>query len=149
MKKERFSSPWVVKKDMDGLFGLCLDNLIQFILIGTLCQQVLGMPGEFIVRRILPGAAVSILFGNLFYAWQARWLARETRREDVTALPYVINTVSLLAFIFFVMQPVYQETGDVELTWKVGILACFLSGLIELLGAFVAEKIRKVTPRHC
>ena len=62
-------------------------------------------------------------------------------------MPYGINTVSLLAFVFFVMQPVYQETGDVDLTWKVGLLACFLSGVIELLGAFVAERIRRVTPR--
>jgi AGZA family xanthine/uracil permease-like MFS transporter len=147
MKKMRGTGPWFVKKDIDGFFGLGLDNLIQFILIGTLCQQVLGMPGELIVRRIFPGAALSILFGNLFYAWQARRLARETGRDDVTALPYGINTVSLLAFIFFVMHPVYLETGDVELTWKVGVLACFLSGVIEFLGAFVAERIRRVTPR--
>jgi len=147
MRKDAFSTPWFVKRDMDGFFGLGLDNLIQFILIGTLCQQVLGMPGELISRRIFPGAALSILFGNLFYAWQARRLARETQRKDVTALPYGINTVSLLAFVFFVMQPVYQETQDVDLTWKVGILACFMSGVIELLGAFVAGRIRRVTPR--
>lgn len=147
MKRAHGSSPWFVRRDIDGFFGLGLDNLIQFILIGTLCHQVLGMPGELIFGRIFPGAALSILFGNLFYAWQARRLARETLRDDVTALPYGINTVSLLAFIFFVMQPVYQETRDVDLTWKVGILACFLSGLIELLGAFVAERIRRLTPR--
>jgi AGZA family xanthine/uracil permease-like MFS transporter len=147
MKRAHGSGPWFVRRDIDGFFGLGLDNLIQFILIGTLCQQVLGMPGELIFGRIFPGAALSILFGNLFYTWQARRLARETRRRDVTALPYGINTVSLLAFIFFIMQPVYQETRDVELTWKVGVLACFLSGLIELLGAFVAERIRRFTPR--
>jgi AGZA family xanthine/uracil permease-like MFS transporter len=147
MKEKHFASPWFVKRDIDGFFGLGLDNLIQFILIGTLCQQVLGMPGELIFGRIFPGAALAILFGNLFYAWQARRLARETLRNDVTALPYGINTVSLLAFIFFIMQPVYQETQNVDLTWKVGILACFLSGVIELAGAFVAERIRRVTPR--
>ena len=147
MRKSHFSSPWFVKNDIDGFFGLGLDNLIQFILIGTLCRQVLGMPDELIYGRIFPGAALSILFGNLFYAWQARRLAQETRRKDVTALPYGINTVSLLAFIFFVMHPVYLETGDADLAWKVGLLACFLSGVIELLGAFVAERIRRVTPR--
>jgi len=147
VKNSHVSSPWFVKNDIDGFFGLGLDNLIQFILIGTLCRQVLGMPDELIYGRILPGAAVSIVFGNLFYAWQARRLAQETRRKDVTALPYGINTVSLLAFIFFVMHPVYLETGDVELTWRVGLLACFLSGILELLGAFVAERIRRVTPR--
>jgi AGZA family xanthine/uracil permease-like MFS transporter len=147
VRNSQFSSPWFVKNDIDGFFGLGLDNLIQFILIGTLCRQVLGMPDELIYGRIFPGAALSILFGNLFYAWQARRLAQETLRNDVTALPYGINTVSLLAFIFFVMHPVYQETGDADLTWKVGLLACFLSGVIELLGSFVAERIRRVTPR--
>jgi len=135
MKQTDFAAPWFVKKDIDGFFGLGLDNLIQFILIGTLCQQVLGMPTEFIVRRIFPGAALSIVFGNIYYAWQARKLAWASLRRDVTALPYGINTVSLFAFIFFVMHPVYQETKDPELTWKVGLLACFLSGIIELSGA--------------
>ena len=139
--------PWFVKKDVDGFFGLGLDNLIQFILIGALCQQVLGMSCTFVVQRIFPGAALSILFGNLYYAWQARRLSLRTQREDVTALPYGINTVSLLAFIFFVMHPVYQETGDPELAWRVGLLACFLSGVLEFLGSFVAERVRQVTPR--
>ena len=115
MKQVDFGSPWFVKKDIDGFFGLGLDNLIQFILIGTLCTQVLGMPAEFVLGRIFPGAALSIIFGNIFYAWQARRLARRTLRRDVTALPYGINTVSLFAFIFFVMFPVYQDTKDPEL----------------------------------
>jgi len=147
MPDNRITVPWFEKKDLDGFFGLGLDNLIQFILISALCQHLLNMPMGFLVTRIFPGAAVSILFGNLFYAWQARRLARRTGRTDVTALPYGINTVSLIAFIMFIMHPVYQETGDMELAWKVGLLACFLSGVIEVLGAFVAEKVRRITPR--
>lgn len=138
---------WFVRKDLDGFFGLGLDNLIQFILIGTFCQGLLGMPQELVVHRIFPGAALSIVFGNVFYSWQARRLAAKTGRTDVTALPYGINTVTLLAYVFFILQPVYQQTGDTELTWRVGLLACFLSGVIETLGAFVAGKIRRWTPR--
>ncbi|MEW6439501.1 MAG: NCS2 family permease [bacterium] len=138
---------WFVRRDIDGFFGLGLDNLIQFILIGTLCQGVLGMPAELVLSRIFPGAALSILFGNMFYAWQARRLAARTGRDDVTALPYGINTVTLIAYIFFIMRPVYQQTGSADLAWKVGLLACFLSGLIELAGALVAERIRRLTPR--
>ena len=40
------------------------------------------------------------------YALQARRVARETGRDDVTALPYGINTVSLFAYVFLVMMPV-------------------------------------------
>ncbi|MDP6560878.1 MAG: NCS2 family permease, partial [Candidatus Binatia bacterium] len=82
-----------------------------------------------------------------FYSWQARQLARETGREDVTALPYGINTVSLFAYVFFVMLPVYQATKDPIWAWKVGLAACFLSGLIEIAGAFIAERVRRMTPR--
>jgi len=147
MQKEGARIPWFVKKDIDGFFGLGLDNLIQFILIGSLCGGLLGMPRELVLGRIFPGAALSILFGNLFYAWQARKLALRTGRTDVTALPYGINTVSLLAFVFFIMVPVYNETHDSGLAWEIGMLACFLSGVIEFLGAFVAERVRRLTPR--
>ena len=98
------------------------------------------------VNQILPGAALSILAGNFFYAWQARRLMRRTGRDDVTALPYGINTVSLLAFIFLIMGPVYRETHDAQLTWRVGLFACILSGLIEVAGAFVGDWLRRHTP---
>ena len=98
MPKQKF--PWFVRRDIDGFFGLGLDNLIQFILIVTLLKTLCGMPDSLIFGRILPGAAISILIGNFFYAWQARRLAMKTGRRDVTALPYGINTVSLIAFIF-------------------------------------------------
>ncbi|MBT5369341.1 MAG: NCS2 family permease, partial [Nitrospinaceae bacterium] len=92
-------------------------------------------------------AALSILGGNLFYTWQARRLAEREGREDVTALPYGINTVSLFAFVFFVMLPVKIATGSAEAAWRAGIAACFVSGVIETAGSFVAGWVRRVTPR--
>lgn len=100
---------WFVRGDLDGFFGLFLDNLLQLMLISTLCPLICGLPAELIWTRILPGAAVPILLGNLFYAWQARRVMRATGREDVTALPYGINTVSLMAFILLVMGPVSRR----------------------------------------
>src|SRR5229473_8129540 len=75
---------WVVHGDIDGFFGLFIDNLLQLMLIAGLGKVVCGFPPELITGRILPGAAVSILLGNLFYAWQARELMKKTGREDVT-----------------------------------------------------------------
>ncbi len=71
--------PWFVRKDLDGFFGLMIDNLIQLILIVGLCRELIRLPDSYIFGKILPGAAISILVGNFFYAWQARRLARETR----------------------------------------------------------------------
>jgi AGZA family xanthine/uracil permease-like MFS transporter len=147
MAQPAANPPWFVRKDLDGFFGLMIDNLIQLILIVGLCRELIRLPDSYIFGKILPGAAISILVGNFFYAWQARRLAQESGREDVTALPYGINTVSLFAFVFFIMLPIAQETKDPVWAWKVGLVACFLNGVIEILGAFVAEAVRRVTPR--
>jgi AGZA family xanthine/uracil permease-like MFS transporter len=145
--------PWIVRGDIDGFFGLALDNLVQLLLIDVLCRNVLGFPPELIYGRVLPGAAISILVGNIFYAFQARKLAERTGRTDVCALPYGINTVSLIAHVFLVMLPAKALAvtaglpDPAHVAWQAGLVATLFSGLIELGGAFIAERVRKITPR--
>jgi AGZA family xanthine/uracil permease-like MFS transporter len=134
---------WFVRGDIDGFFGLFVDNLLQLMLIVVLSGTVCGLPSTLVVGRILPGAAVSILVGNLFYAWQAR----RTGRPDATALPFGINTPSLLAYVFLIMGPVFRETKDATLAWQIGLFACLASGVFETLGAFVGDWVRRYTPR--
>ena len=144
---------WFSRGDVDGFFGLALDNLVQLLLIDALCRFVLGMSPELLYGRVLPGAAMSLLVGNCFYAWQAMQLARKTGRTDVCALPYGINTVSLFAHVFLIMLPAKlaaQAAGHpdpVRVAWHAGLVATLASGVIELVGAGVAEKIRRATPR--
>ncbi|HOW18203.1 MAG TPA: NCS2 family permease [Phycisphaerae bacterium] len=142
--------PLFVKRDLDGFFGLAIDNLVQWLLIITLCKTACGMNGEnehFIYNHILPGAAISLVIGNLFYAFQAHRLAKREGRSDVTALPFGINTPSLIVYVFFVMLPAYQMTRSAQAAWLMGLIACLGSGVIEFTGAFYAEWIRRHTPR--
>ena len=144
---------WIVRGDVDGFFGLALDNLVQLLLIDTLCRGVLGFPAELVYGRVLPAAAISILVGNIAYSLQARRLAARTGRHDVCALPYGINTVSLFAHVFLVMLPakaLAEQSGAADparVAWQAGLLATFVTGIIELAAAFVAERVRKATPR--
>lgn len=144
---------WFVRGDVDGFFALALDNLVQLLLIDGLCRFVLGFSQELVYGRILPGVALSLVVGNLFYAYQAKKLADQTGRDDVCALPYGINTVSLFAHIFLVMLPAKlaaEQAGHADpsqVAWIAGLVACFGSGVIELGGSFVAEKLRRHTPR--
>jgi len=137
---------WCVRGDVDGFFGLALDNFVQLLLIDVLCRFVLGFDSILIYGTILPGVAVSLVVGNVFYARQALQLARKTGRDDICALPYGINTPSLVAFVFLVMLPakLAAEAGGAidpgRAAWVAGIMACFGSGLIEFVGAFVAEQ---------
>ena len=154
MSAKPFRYPIWVRGDLDGFFGLMVDNLVQVLTIIVLCTFVCGLPPELIFTRMLPGVAISLLIGNLFYGFQAHWVARRSRNPNITALPYGINTPSVFAFALFVMGPVYRmyepqmgaaAAGD--LAWKAGLLACLVSGIIEFFGAFVAERLRRVTPR--
>lgn len=144
---------WFVRGDVDGFFALAIDNLVQLLLIDSLCRFVLGFSQEIVSGRILPGVALSLVIGNFYYAYQARELARTTGRDDVCALPYGINTVSLFAHVFLVMLPAKiaataAGAADPSLVaWQAGLVACLGSGIIEFAGSFVAEKLRVVTPR--
>jgi AGZA family xanthine/uracil permease-like MFS transporter len=151
-------APLFVRGDLDGFFGLFIDNLLQLMLIHVLCTGVCGMEAAFVTGTVLPGAAASILVGNLFYTMQARRLMARTGRTDVTALPYGINTPSLVAYALLVMGPVYRaHAGDgadpmraaeaARMAWRAGLFACLGSGVIELAGAFVGDWLRRVTPR--
>src|SRR5512142_1515685 len=145
--------PWLVRGDIDGFFGLALDNLIQLLLVDALCRFVLGFPPDLVRGRILPGAAVSLLLGNVFYAWQAKRLADRSGRADVCALPYGINTVSPFGHVFLVMLPARaaaQAAGAADparVAWEAGLLATLASGVIELAAALVAQRVRRATPR--
>jgi len=144
---------WFVRGDLDGFFGLALDNLVQVLVIDALCRYVLGFSDALLYGRVLPGVAVSLLVGNVYYGWQAKRLADATGRTDVCALPYGINTPSVFAYVFLVMLPAKLAAEAAGLAnpelwaWRAGLVACLGSGLIEFGGAFVAERVRQAAPR--
>ena len=150
----RVLGPWH-PGDLDGFLALGLNNLIQILLIISLCRGVLGYPDALIFGQILPAAGVSLLVGNLAYSHLARRLGAREQRDDCTALPYGINTVSLFAYIFLVMLPVklaalnggMSEADAVTRSWHAGMVACMGSGLIETAGAFCADRLRRWLPR--
>jgi AGZA family xanthine/uracil permease-like MFS transporter len=134
---------------------LALDNLIQVLLILTLSSSVLGFSPELIFGRMLPGISVSLVVGNVYYAWQARRLALRTGRSDVCALPYGINTVSLIGYVFLVMLPAKVAAENAgrsahaasEVAFRAGVIAALGAGLIESGGAWAAGWLRRWTPR--
>lgn len=146
---------WFVRKDIDGFFGLAIDNIVQILLIVGLCQGVLGFNSDLVYGRILPGVALSLILGNVYYSWLAYRQGLREGRNDLTALPYGINTVSLFAYIFLVMLPVKLDAmasgiappQAAEIAWRAGLVACLGSGLIELAGAWIGNRLRRIAPR--
>jgi AGZA family xanthine/uracil permease-like MFS transporter len=138
--------PWFTPGDIDGFFGLFFSGFPDLLLIVGLAP-LCGFPVAFVTTRILPGVALSVLAGNLFYTAQARRLARREHRTDVTAIPFGVNTPTIFAYVFLIMAPIYTRTHDATLAWHAGIFASFLSGIVQTLGAFCTDWLRRHTPR--
>jgi adenine/guanine/hypoxanthine permease len=134
-----------VAGDLDGFFGLFFSGFPDLLLIASL-TPLCGLPQEMVTGRILPAVAFSILFGNLFYAWQAHRLGRSSGRNDVTAIPFGINTPTIFAYILLIMVPVYERSHDATLAWHMGIFASLVSGAVQTASAFCIDWLRRTTP---
>ncbi len=138
--------PWYKKEDTDAFFALFQNNIANFVII-AITMLGLGFPAELVFGQVLPGAAVAVMVGNFYYAYSAARLARKENRADVTALSYGISTPVMFVFLFGVLLPAKQLTGDAELAWKVAVAACFISGAIEAVISLVGRWVQRNLPR--
>lgn len=143
---EKIKYPLFVKEDIDGFFALFQNNLANFVVI-AISLIGMGFPTSIVYGKVIPGAAISVLVGNLYYSHMAKKLAEKENRTDVTALSYGISTPVMFIYLFGVMAPALTLTGDPDLAWKIGVAACFLGGVIDVLGSFAGNFIRKNIPR--
>jgi len=134
------------KGDVDGLLGIFVDNLSVFLVLISLNLFVVGMPAEIVFGRMLPGAAVGLLFGNIYYAYLAKRLAKKENRDDVTALPSGVSIVFVLVYTMGILLPVSRITGDPVMAWRIGLAANFIGAAICVLGAFIGPWLRKHLP---
>ncbi|WP_096155320.1 MULTISPECIES: SulP family inorganic anion transporter [Bacillus] len=138
--------PWYKKEDTDAFFALFQNNLANFVIIAV-TMLGLGFPASIVFGKVIPGAAVAVIVGNLYYAYMANRLAQKEGRTDVTALSYGISTPVMFVFLFGVLLPAKTLTGDPELAWKIAVAAAFLSGFIEVAVSFTGNWIRNHLPR--
>lgn len=146
MEKSTVHYPWFKKEDMDGFFALFQNNLADFVIIAV-AMLGMGFPKEIVFGKVIPGGAIAVLVGNLYYAYTANRLAKKEGRSDVTALAYGISTPVMFVFLFGVLLPAKTMVGDAELAWKIAVGACLVSGLIEIAVSFIGRWIHKHIPR--
>jgi len=139
--------PWFKNEDVDGFFALFQNNLANFAVI-AITMMGMGFPADIVFGRVIPGAAIAVLFGNFYYARMARRLAEKEGRTDVTALSYGISTPVMFIYLFGVLGPALEFTnGDAEMAWMIGVGACFIGGALEVLGSIIGPWLRRNLPR--
>ena len=98
---------WAAAGDVNAFFGLMLDNVMNLVILAGILIFVFGFPEDLVYRRMFPGTALGVMFGDLVYTWMAFRLARREGRSDVTAMPLGLDAPSTIGMAFTVLGPAY------------------------------------------
>ena len=146
---------WFVAGDLNGFFGLVIDNLAVTSFLATALIGLFGYPAEIVYTHMIPGTALGVLAGNSIYVWMAIRLARRTGRDDVTAMPLGIDTPTTIGMALLVLGPSFLAfkaggLGEPEAalaTWRVGMAAMVVMGVLKFVLAFAGPWFGRVVPR--
>ena len=133
--------------DINAFFGLALDNMSGLVIMAAILTGVFQMPRELVLYRMIPGSAVGVLVGDLLYTWLAVRLARQSGRDDVTAMPLGLDTPSTFGLTFGVIGPCYLQSRDAMLTWQVAMATVVLMGIFKVGVSFCGPALRRAVPR--
>ncbi len=144
-----------VPGDINGFLGLVVDNLSVLALLAAVLTGGFGVPPEIVFGRMFPGTALGVLAGDLAYTWLALRLARRTGRNDVTAMPFGLDTPSTIGMALLVLGPAYLKFRAAGLsahaagleTWYLGMAATATMGLLKLPMAFAGRRLRRLVPQ--
>lgn len=144
---------WFTAGDINGFFGLMVDNVSVMGFLAVVLVGVFGFPSDLIFTRMIPGTALGVMFGDLVYTWMAFQLAKKTGR-DVTAMPLGLDTPSTIGIAFTVLGPAFvtfKETMDVEQAaiqaWYVGMATMVLIGIIKFVFSFTGNLTTRLVPQ--
>jgi AGZA family xanthine/uracil permease-like MFS transporter len=140
---------------VNGFLGLVVDNLSVLALLAAILIGGFGVPAPIVFGRMFPGTALGVLVGDLVYTWLAVRLARRTGRNDVTAMPFGLDTPSTIGMVLLVLGPAFLKFRAAGLdsnaagleTWYLGMAATATMGLLKFVLAFGGRTVRRLVPQ--
>ncbi len=146
---------WFAAGDINGFFGLMVDNLAVMGFLAAVLVGLYKMPTDVVFGRMFPGTALGVLVGDLLYTWMAVRLARRTGRDTITAMPLGIDTPTTIGLAFLVLGPAFvafkgnglDEHAAAIATWQLGMAGMMVMGVFKFLLSFVGATIGRLIPR--
>src|ERR1700739_176652 len=110
---------WALERgDVDATVAQVGFNVAQMFIPAFLLVPV-GITMGFSVGHLLPGFALGFFGGSMGLTLLAVGLAKREGRASVTAHVYINNVPGIIAYTLSIMLPVYLQTRDQELAWRV------------------------------
>jgi adenine/guanine/hypoxanthine permease len=146
---------WFAPGDLNGFFGLMVDNLtVLSFLAGTLIL-VFDFPADVVYTRMFPGTAFGVLVGDLIYTWLAFRLAKRTGSRTVTAMPLGLDTPSTIGMTLVVLGPAFVSLkadgfaphDAAMMTWYIGMATMVLIGVMKVALSFAGPWVQRAVPQ--
>lgn len=145
----------LVRGDVNGFLGLAVDNLSVLALLAGVLVRGYGVPAAIVLGRMIPGTAFGVLVGDLLYTGLALKVGRRERRDDVTAMPFGIDTPSTIGMALLVLGPAFAHFRAAGLdasaagfaTWHLGMAATLIMGLMKLPLSFIGRSVSRRIPQ--
>ncbi|MDE2489364.1 MAG: hypothetical protein KGM24_00845 [Elusimicrobia bacterium] len=155
MNKKNFKYEWFALGDFNGFFGLAFDNMTNLSFLAGILIFAFGFPADIVYKRMFPGTAIGVLFGDLVYTWMAFRLAKKTGNAKVTAMPLGLDAPSTIGVALAVLGPAFlamkQSGMPVEqagmMTWYIGMATMVFIGIFKLIFSFFGGWVQKVVPQ--
>ncbi|MDI9238850.1 hypothetical protein QLQ15_07970 [Lysobacter sp. LF1] len=146
---------WFVAGDINGFFGLVVDNLSILGFISAALIGIFQFPADVVFTRMFPGTALGVLVGNLIYTAMARRLAQRSGRDDVTAMPLGLDAPTSIGMALLVLGPAFvafkqqgmDEQAAATATWQLGMASLMVMGTLKLVLSFFGDAITRAVPR--
>jgi adenine/guanine/hypoxanthine permease len=145
---------WFAVGDINGFFGLMFDNMTVLSFLAGILIFVFQFPADIVYKRMFPGTAFGVFFGDMVYTWMAFRLAKRTNNPTVTAMPLGLDTPSTIGIALTVLGPCLamkakglpvQEAA--MMTWYVGMATMVLIGIVKVVFSFFGGWVQKVVPQ--
>ncbi len=146
---------WFTAGDLNGFFGLMIDNVTVLSFLAGLLIMGFQFPAEIVYKRMFPGTAFGVLFGDLIYTAMAFRLSRRANNPTVTAMPLGLDTPSTIGIALTVLGPAFaamKARGMAPdqaalMTWYIGMATMIFIGVVKLILSFAGGWVQKVVPQ--
>ncbi len=138
--------PLFKKADLDASIGVFFDGFSKVIVAIAILVGTFGLSGATVFGTMMPGVLMTVIILNgglwLYY----RHVAKQRGDGNLTAIPAGLQAGRMFIWLYSIMLPVFNATGDAMMGFKVGVLAHFIGGAVFVIGAFLVPKILKIVP---
>ena len=141
----------ITSGDVNGFIGLVVDNLSVLAFLSGALIGIFHFPAEVIFGKMFPGTALGALLGNFVYTR----MALRSGRVDACAMPLGIDAPTTIGMGLLVLGPAFlafkqqgmDEMTAADATWKLGMAALVVMGVLKTVLSFFGDWVMRNVPR--